>query len=96
MKGTLALLAFAQIADLVTSWFGLAHGAHEANPVTVAALASFGVVGVALIKLGTVPAAGVLGYVGLDGRSRAIYLKGVRIAAIMLLGVAASNVLAGL
>lgn len=88
MKGTLAHLA--------TTWFGATHGGHEANPVAVAAIAAFGVVGVAVVKLGAVPVAGLVGYIAPSERSRAIYLKGVRIAATMLLGVAASNVLVGL
>ena len=96
MKGTLALLALAEVADLATTWFGATHGGHEANPYSVAAVAMFGVVGVAIVKLGTVPAVAGLGYIAPSERSRAIFCKGVRIAATMLLGVAASNVLVGL
>lgn len=96
MKGTLALLALAEVADLATTWFGATHGGHEANPFAVAAIAAFGVAGLAIFKLGAVPVAGLIGYTAPTERSRAIYLKGVRFAATMLLGVAASNVLVGL
>lgn len=96
MFRTLALLAGAQGADLLTTWYGLGHGAHEGSPATLAAVAAFGWAGVAVVKLGSVPVVAGLGYIAPSERSRAIFLKGVRVAALMLLGVAASNVLVGL
>ena len=93
MLRTLALLAAAQCADLLTTWYGLAHGTHEANPATLAAVAAFGWAGVAFVKLGCVPAAGTLAYLAPDDRTRALVLKAVRVAATMLLGVALANVL---
>jgi hypothetical protein len=92
MKRTLALLAAAEAGDLLTTWYGLTHGAHEANPATLAAVAFGGWAVVAVVKLGTVPVV-ALATQCLPESWRAHWLKGIRIGALMLMGVVAANVL---
>lgn len=95
MIRTLALLAAAQTGDLLTTWYGLTHGAHEANPVTLAAVGFGGWAVIAFLKLGTVPATG-LATALLPQSWRPLWLKGVRVGALMLFGVVAANVLVAL
>lgn len=92
MVRTLALLAAAQLGDLLTTWYGLAHGAQEANPVTLAAVAFGGWAVIAFIKLGTVPVVAAAAWC-LPESWAGLFLKGVRVGALMLFGVVAANLL---
>lgn len=93
MVRTLALLAGAEVADLATTIFASTRGAHEGNPVFLAAAGSGLVAAFVFAKLGLVPVVGVLISRAPDPRKRARVEAVVRFGATMLLGVAASNVL---
>ena len=93
MVRTLALLAFAEVADLATTIFASSRGAHEGNPVFLAAAGTGLVAAFVMAKLGIVPVAGTLIAYAPSERTRQIVEAVVRFAAAMLLGVAASNVL---
>ena len=96
MKGTLGLLAFAEVADIATTWFASTHGAREGNPVFLAAIASGSIGAFVLAKLGLIPVAGTLIAATPDAKRRMRLEAIVRFGATMLLGVAASNVLVAL
>lgn len=93
MVRTLALLGFAEVADLATTIFASQHGAHEGNPVFLAAAGSGLVAAFVFAKLGLVPAVGtVIAYAPTPRVARAVEAA-ARFGAAMLLGVAASNLL---
>lgn len=96
MVRTLALLAFAEVADLATTIFASTRGAHEGNPVFLAALAGGSVGAFVVAKFGLVPIAGCLIGATSDPRKRSTVESVIRFGSVMLLGVAASNVLVGL
>lgn len=93
MKRTLALLAAAQLADILTTWYGLNHGAREGNPGTLAAVAFGGWAMFAFIKLGTVPVVGLLSYLTPTEKVRRHVHTAIRFVAAMIFGVATVNVL---
>lgn len=92
MKATLALLAAAEGADVLTTWYGIGHGAHEASPTSAAIIAVSGLAVWAAYKLLQVVAASLIA-AGLTGKFRAVFLAGIRVGALMLCGVVASNLL---
>ncbi len=95
MLKTLALLMFAEVADFGTTYFASAHGAHEENPVFLAAASSGVLAAFVMAKLGVVPVAGWVVSIT-PARHRNLAEGAVRFAAAMLLGVAASNILVAL
>ena len=92
MLKTLALLAAAEGGDVLTTWYGIAHGTREANPESAAVIATVGLIGWASWKTTPLLLAGVVGSF-IPASHRGIFLAGVRIGALMLLGVVVSNVL---
>jgi len=93
MVRTLALLLFAEFADIATTAYASQHGAHEGNPVFLAA-AGAGLVGALVFaKLALVPFVGcAIVYAPTPRIGRAVEAA-ARFGAAMLLGVVASNVL---
>ena len=92
---TLALLAVAEFADFASSWYAMAHGTREANPFFLAAGSAY-LPAFVVAKLGVVPIVGALIGNAPTPRAERIICAATRFAATMLLGVAASNVLAAL
>lgn len=92
LKRTIALLAAAEGADVLSTWYALAHGAHEGNPVA----AMLGPVLFVALKFATVPLVAWLAATAPTPKGRRFVLGATRIGAYMLLGVAASNVLVAL
>lgn len=92
MVRTLALLAAAEGGDVLTTWYGIAHGFREAQPTSAAVIAAMGLTFWAFWK--SAPLVATVGVGSLiPAEWRAIFLRGVRVGALMLLGVVASNVL---
>lgn len=93
MVRTLALLAFAEVADLATTVFASTRGAHEGNPVFLAAAGAGLVAAFVVAKLGLVPFVGwTIALAPTPRVARAVEVA-ARFGAAMLLGVAASNLL---
>jgi hypothetical protein len=94
LKRTLALLAAAEGADVLTTWYGLAHGAHEGNPTSAVVIAAAGLSTWAALKFYPVVLTGLFGFFMEPWpRHRELFLKGIRVGSLMLFGVVASNVL---
>jgi predicted GNAT superfamily acetyltransferase len=53
-RAVIAMVGFSQAADLVTTAWGMAHGAYESNPTARLILEAGGVPLAALVKLGIV------------------------------------------
>jgi hypothetical protein len=87
----LVLLALSQLADLLTTWWSLASGHHEANPFVAAALGSGSFPLYALVKALLVVA---LGIAVLGGRP--VALHGTRLVVAVFSAVALANLVAAL
>ena len=89
MKRTIAFLAAAEAADLLTTWYGLAHGSRELNPLGVQLIA-IGPLALVAYKVVPVAYAAVVGAI-LKGDSRTFWIKGVQFLAFLTSLVAAFN-----